>query len=123
MTNSVQPPFIVEMGDRDTMLKKGEDEEGQENKIGPESLSEPSSNEVGSHKTYAIKCEDSEQMDSNQLREKVEQLNDAVQELEEELDQKSNEVNAKNEHLRRNAYEEHASQDPAERTQDSRNDF
>ena len=64
MTNSIQPPFIVEMGDGDTMLKKGEDEEGQENKIGPESLSEPSSNEVGSQKTSAIKCEDSEQMDS-----------------------------------------------------------
>lgn len=103
MTNSIQPPFIVEMGDGDDMLKKGEDEEVHENKIGPESLSEPSSNEVGSQKTSAIKCEDSEQMDSNQLREKVEQLNDAVQELEDELDQKSNEVNAKNEHLRRNA--------------------
>ena len=42
-------------------------------------------------------------MDSNQLREKVDQLNDTVQELEQELDQKCNEVNAKNEQLRRNA--------------------
>ena len=71
MTDFIQPPFIVEMGDGDGMLKKGEDEEVQENKIGPGSLSELSSNEVNSQTTSAIKCEGFEQMDSNQLREKV----------------------------------------------------
>ena len=42
-------------------------------------------------------------MDSDQLRIKVEELNDTVDELEEALHQKSTEVNAKNEVLRRNA--------------------
>ena len=102
MTDFIQP-LVVKMGDGDDMLKKGEDEKVQENKFEPESLSEPFSNEVNSQTTSAIKCEEFERMDSNQLREKLEQLNDTVQELEEELDQKSNEVNAKNEQLRRNA--------------------
>lgn len=84
------------------MLKKGEDKKVQEKKFEP-GLSEPFSNEVHSQTTSAMKCEEFEQIDSNQLREKVEHLNDTVQELEEELDQKSNELNAKNEHLRRNA--------------------
>ena len=67
------------------MLKIGEDEKVQENKFEP-GLSEPFSNEVNSQTTSAMKCEEFEQMDSNQLREKVEHLNDTVQELEEELD-------------------------------------
>ena len=44
-----------------------------------------------------------ELMDSDQLRSKVEELNDTVEELEEALHQKSTEVNAKNELLKRNA--------------------
>ena len=90
MTDFIQPP-VVKMGDGDDMLKEGENEEVQEKKFEPESVSEPFSNEENNQKTSAINCEEFEQMDSNQLREKVEQLNDTVQELEEELDQKSNE--------------------------------
>jgi len=47
--------------------------------------------------------ENLESMDSDQLRSKVEELNNTVEELEEALHQKGTEVNAKNELLKRNA--------------------